>query len=372
MYYSEFTMQEEEYKNEQNSKKFVVCARNKLTDGLANPISCGHSRPKHRSFEKNLDGPFFQKIMHNIPTMHPNVEAFLDMLVAERGVSSNTLEAYGRDLSDFCNFVGSKPIEAVQADDIREFLVDLDKRQLNPATKARRLSALRQFFLFLLSEGIIDHNPVHTIDSPKLGRPLPKVLTEDEVTALLDAAHEYTEPEGVRLVALLELLYATGMRVSEIVSLPLSAIVAGSGNTIRPTIIVRGKGGRERAIPVGTLAIEALREYCKVRPIFENGPHTEQWLFPSRSKNGHLTRQRFAQLLKSLAIDANVDHAKVSPHALRHAFATHLLNNGADLLSVQKMLGHADITTTEIYTHVMGDRLQEVVNLHHPLAKVNS
>ena len=313
------------------------------------------------------------------PSLSPRVEAFLDMLVAERGAASNTRLAYQRDLADLSGFLGERgsAIEDASADELRLYFDHLSTQPgvraeaTTARTIARRLSAMRQFYRFLTSEGYRKDDPASAIDSPKLGRVLPRVLGEDEVDRLLAAAAGHAGPEGVRLVALLETLYATGLRVSELVGLPQSAI----GRDGR-ALIVRGKGGRERMVPLSEKARLALAAYLKVRSHFlVQGREKAQgpWLFPSRiARDGYLTRQRFAQLLKDLAIEAELDPRKVSPHVLRHAFATHLLNHGADLRSVQKMLGHADISTTQIYTHVQSERLRTLVETAHPLARRGS
>jgi integrase/recombinase XerD len=233
-------------------------------------------------------------------------------------------------------------------------------------TIARRISALRQFYGFLVSEGKRTDDPTSNIESPKQTRTLPKILSEEEVTVLINTAQKQGGPESVRLVALLEILYATGLRVSELVGLSLSAIGAESR-----FLTVEGKGGRERMAPLSEPAQRAMKGYMDIRHKFvtpERGDNQNKWLFPSRtSESGHLTRQRFAQLLKELSRNANIDPDSVSPHVLRHAFATHLLKHGADLRSVQKMLGHADIATTQIYTQVVGEQAKEATE-RHPLA----
>ncbi len=305
----------------------------------------------------------------------PHVDAFLDMLIAERGVSTNTLHAYRRDITDLAAYLhaNGRTLEAATTEHLRDYLKGLaggpgDTPALAGRTVARRLSALRQFYRFMVSEGRRADDPVAAIDSPRLGRSLPKILSEADVDLLLAAAARRTGPDGVRLVALLETLYATGLRVTELVGLPLAAI-AGDARVLT----VRGKGGKERLVPLSDPARAALAEYLGVRDRFlvpARQALQAPYLFPSRrSREGHLTRQRFAQLLKDLAIDAGIDPKRVSPHVLRHAFATHMLNRGADLRSVQKMLGHADISTTQIYTHVLSERLNRLVNDHHPLAK---
>ncbi len=287
------------------------------------------------------------------------------MLAVERGASVNTLHAYRRDLTQLSGFLvkRGKRLDDADADDLRAYLGALAHAGMAPRTSARRLSALRQFYRFLLAEGVRQDDPSMVIDPPRQGRLLPKLLSESEVEALIAAARRRAGPEGVRLVALIELLYATGLRVTELVGLPLSAVARDE-----PALIVRGKGGKERLVPLSGVARAALAVYRKVRPQFIRDEKASPWLFPSRAANGHLTRHRFAQLLKELARDAGVEPAKVSPHVLRHAFASHLLDHGADLRSLQKMLGHADISTTQIYTHVLKERLAHLVSEHHPLA----
>jgi len=296
----------------------------------------------------------------------PRIEAFLEMLVAERGAARNTIDSYRRDLADVESFLARRDrgIEAATTDDLREYLAALSAGGATPSTAARRLSALRQFFRFLYSEGARGDDPTTTIESPRRGRPLPKLLSEAEVSQLLERARSKRGPEGLRLTALLETLYATGMRVSELVSLPLSAVARDPRY-----ILVRGKGGKERLVPLSEPAREALNGYKSVRGQFCRNGVESPYLFPSRGGSGYLTRHRFAQLLKQLSTEAGIAPSKVSPHVLRHAFATHLLNRGADLRSVQQMLGHADIATTQIYTHVLDERLKSLVETHHPLAR---
>jgi integrase/recombinase XerD len=314
------------------------------------------------------------------PDLSPLVETFLDMLSTERGAAMNTRQAYWRDLADvslFLRATNGVEIKNASADDIKSYLTDLAdktntkgtaKGKIAVRTVARRLSALRQFYRFLVSEGVRADDPTSAIESPKQGRTLPKTLSESEVTALITTASEKGSAEAIRLVCLLEMLYATGLRVSELVGLPLSAIGENS-----QYLIVSGKAGRERMIPLTTPAQAALEGYLKSRSEHMGGEFAnrqEKWLFPSKtSDSGHLTRQRFAQLLKDLAREAKIDEYRVSPHILRHAFATHLLSNGADLRSVQKMLGHADIATTQIYTHILGENVKNTVKEKHPLSK---
>lgn len=314
------------------------------------------------------------------PDLHPSVDAFLDMLTTERGAALNTRQAYWRDLADVSLYLRNQlktDINKATTNDLKAYLKDLSEKthvkgqkkgQIAVRTVARRLSALRQFYRFMISEGSRKDDPTTTIESPKQGRTLPKTLSEAEVDQLIKTAGAAGTPESVRLVCLLEMLYATGLRVSELVGLPMSAI--GEDNQF---IIVAGKAGRERMVPLSDAAQDAIQNYLNVRKRFigvEGASNQEQWVFPSRtSDSGHLTRQRFAQLLKDLARAAEVDEDRVSPHILRHAFATHLLSRGADLRSVQKMLGHADIATTQIYTHIVGENLKDTVEEKHPLAK---
>ena len=293
------------------------------------------------------------------------IEPFLEMLAAERGAAANTIEAYRRDLADYAGFLDGRSLtpEGAAAADVSAYLARLARDGVQPTTAARRLSALRQFHRFLFAEGVREDDPTATTDTPRRGRPLPKLLSESEVDALLAAARDVEGPEGARLVCLLEVLYATGLRVSELVGLPRAAV-----RREEPFLSVRGKGGRERLVPLSGPARTALLDYNAVRAAFLPPGGESPYLFPSRSRAGHLTRQRLGQILKALALEAGLDPEKVSPHVLRHAFATHLLSNGADLRAVQKMLGHADISTTQIYTHVLDARLKALVTEKHPLS----
>jgi len=292
------------------------------------------------------------------------VESFQEMLSAERGAAGNTLESYRRDLSDCGRFLLARKRDLARADseDLRAYMAALAASGRSPRTAARRLSAIRQFYRFLFSDGLRGDDPAAGLDGPRRGRSLPKLLSEAEVDLLLASARQRAGPDGARLLALLELLYATGLRVSELVRLPLDALAREP-----KVLIVRGKGGRERLVPLSEPARAAVAAFLAVRERFLSGRKDSRWLFPSRGKSGHLTRHRVGQLLKDLALEAGIDPARVSPHVLRHAFASHLLDHGADLRSVQKMLGHADISTTQIYTHVLDERLKALVRDHHPL-----
>jgi integrase/recombinase XerD len=297
------------------------------------------------------------------PPLDPAAEAFLEMMAAERGAARHTLDAYRRDLADFALCRRGRPIAEAADDDLRRYLGRLDAAGLSSRTVARRLSALRQFFRFLVAEGMRPDDPTRLLDGPRPGRSLPKHLTETEIGRLIEAAECDVSPEGVRLSAILELLYASGLRVSELVSLPVSAVRRGE-----PMLTIKGKGGKERLVPVGGAARGALDRWLAVRGELLGEGNVSRFLFPSRGRSGHLTRVRCGQLLKALAVAAGIDPGKLSPHVLRHAFATHLLAHGADLRSVQQMLGHADIATTQIYTHVEIARLTELVTTRHPLA----
>lgn len=296
-----------------------------------------------------------------------HVEMFLEMMAAERGASPRTIEAYKRDLADITAFFKLRGLDlgAAKVEDVRMYLEKLQYASMAPRTAARRLSCLRQFYKFLFVEGLLKDDPTVALDSPRLGRPLPKFLTEVEVESLLTAAREVEGAKGQRITAMLELLYATGLRVSELVSLPLDAV------RDKPTIIVRGKGGKERLIPVGQAARDAVDEYIDVRSQFlPTKIKSSPWLFPAAAKKGHLTRMAFAVMLKDIAISASIEPSRVSPHILRHSFATHLLAHGADLRSLQQMLGHSDISTTQIYAHVLDERLKKLVTENHPLANL--
>ncbi|MEZ5825942.1 MAG: site-specific tyrosine recombinase XerD [Geminicoccaceae bacterium] len=293
------------------------------------------------------------------------LNAFLEMMAVERGASRNTLDAYRRDLTDLRTFLTRRSVELREAssDDLRAYVAFLSDQGMSSSTAARRLAAMRQLYRFLYLEEHRGDDPTATIDNPRRGRTLPRVLAEEDVTALIDAAHEGETPEAVRIQLLMELVYGSGLRVTELIGMPLSAVAAD-----RSTIRIRGKGGKERVVPIGRSARAAMEKWLAVRDGFVKRPLEARFLFPSRGRLGHLTRQRFTQMLKELAIKAGIDPDRLSPHVLRHAFATHLLDHGADLRAVQVMLGHADISTTQIYTHVQAERLASVVDTHHPLA----
>jgi len=292
-------------------------------------------------------------------------QAFIEMLTAERGASKNTEVAYTADLKTLEAFLArrkQKPVTA-DADALRAYLKSLHYVGMTPRTVARRLSVMRQLFRFLLSERLRADDPASTLDPPRLGRPLPKILSRAEVDQLIQAAEAKGGEDGGRMATLLEILYGTGLRVSELVTLPLSAVERD------PTVlVVRGKGEKDRMVPLSDPARAAIVSWLHVRAGML-GDESSRYLFPSRGQTGHLTRQRFAQLLKEAALAAGLDPARVSPHVLRHAFASHLLEGGADLRSVQLMLGHSDIVTTQIYTHVLDEKLRALVQDKHPLAR---
>lgn len=293
------------------------------------------------------------------------IALFLDMMAVERAAARKTIANYAADLDRFAQSVAARGerLATAGADDIAAFMDEMESDGLSAATAAAKASAIRQFYIFLYAEGLRDDNPAAAIERPRTRRPLPKVLSEEETRRLVEAALANGGPRVLRLRAMTELAYAAGLRVSELVALPLSALDRG-----QETILVRGKGGRERLVPVGAPARQAVRDYIAVRDVFLKGGAPSRFLFPSRGKSGRLTAARFAQELKALATAAGIAPERVSPHVLRHAFATHLLEGGADLRSVQAMLGHADIATTEIYTHVSPSRLKRLVFEHHPLA----
>lgn len=304
------------------------------------------------------------------------IESFLEARQAERGLAANTCEAYRRDLEQarsYLTAIGTS-ITAATTDDLRAYLSSLADDGLSPATRARHLSSLRQLYRFLEADGVISKDPTRALDVPQAAQRLPKTLSVAEVDRLIGAAHAQVGEAcdarerlaALRVVCLVELLYATGMRVSELVSLP-RAVLRGD----RRALMIKGKGGRERLVPLNAAARDALDAYIAASDAGAAGAlagDRARWLFPARSDTGHVTRQSFARELKSLAAAAGIDANRVSPHVLRHAFASHLLDRGADLRAVQTLLGHADISTTQIYTHVLEERLKALVHTHHPLA----
>jgi integrase/recombinase XerD len=307
------------------------------------------------------------------------INLFLDMLAAEQGAGDNTLDAYRRDLADFSEFIApsGRGFAGVETQALRDYLADLDGRGFKSSSVARRLSAMRHLFRFLLNERIRSDDPAAILSGPKRGRALPKVLSISDVDRLLARAKALTEApdasalqrlRALRLYCLLEVLYATGLRVSELMALPRSA----SRRDAR-MIVVRGKGNKERLVPLNEASRQAMADYLAaievLKPEKKKNAANSKWLFPSFGESGHLTRQHFARDLKELAASAGLAARVVSPHVLRHAFASHLLHNGADLRIVQTLLGHTDISTTQIYTHVVEERLKSLVRDLHPLAE---
>ena len=294
-------------------------------------------------------------------SVNKNLMNFLSVLVAEQGASPRTIAAYQSDIEDLQFFLKNhhKTLEKATGDDLSDYMKVVVKNALSPSTQARRLSAFREFYRYLYSEGIREDNPTEWVDSPKIGKALPKYLSEEEVNRLLKQAEE----KNFRLKVLLEILYASGMRVSELVGLP-SAAVLSEGSMI----MISGKGGKQRMVPLNDPARRAIDLWLTQRETALPRGRKSKWLFPSKSSTGHLTRDAFYKEIKELAIECGIPPSKVSPHVFRHSFASHLIAHDADLRSVQKMLGHADISTTEIYTHVLADRLKKVVQTKHPLS----
>lgn len=305
------------------------------------------------------------------------IGAFLDMMLAERAAARNSADSYRRDLEGLAEFLSGRKTSLLEASraDIEAYLGDLAHQGYAERSAARKLSCFRQFYAFLHHEKWRSDDPAALIESPRKRRSLPKVMSLEQVDALLRAAHAGNTPDAVRMAAMLEVLYASGLRVSELISLKLAAVVHGKAleqpkpSDIHEFLIVKGKGGKERFVPLNPSARQALADYIDIRPHFLNEGKVSPWLFPSSSKEGHLTRQRFGQLLKELAAEAGLDFRRISPHVLRHSFATHLLGGGADLRVIQELLGHSDISTTQIYTHLQTAKLTELVQTRHPLAK---
>lgn len=306
------------------------------------------------------------------------LESFLEMLVSERGAQNNTISAYNRDLLDFYDFLRSithiKTPNILRLDKsvFLQFLTHLQNQDLKRSTLSRKLSALRQFYGFLVQDNIIDANPIAALKQPKTRRPLPKILPRDVVQNLIDMTKLETTPESMRLNAMIEMLYASGLRASELVTLPLSALIMETTTkTLKKVLCIRGKGERERLVPLNDHAYRALLAYLNVRDVFvPPSKTTNHFVFPSHSHDGHITRQYLGKQIKRLADLAGIEPESVSPHVFRHAFATHLLENGADLLMIKKLLGHADIETTQIYTHVLPQHVRDLVEKHHPLSNL--
>lgn len=310
--------------------------------------------------------------------MHSPLLPFLEMMAAERHAAPNTLESYRRDLDDFLLFLPKNTsLLAASTDDIRDYLASIEAIGLSARTAARRLSAIKQFYRFAFSEGWIDANPASIIDTPQQGKSLPKVLSLEEVDQLLAEAYIKESPEDIRLACLLEILYASGMRVTEVITLPIGALrYDPTTKKLAPFMIVTGKGNKERMVGLTQAACDILVRYLAIRPYFIREGEENSYLFANGAKgaksskasaSGHITRQYVHGALKTLAANAQLPPSLVSPHVLRHSFATHMLASGTDLRSVQMLLGHSDISTTQIYTHVLDDALKELVFKKHPL-----
>lgn len=298
------------------------------------------------------------------------ISQFLEMMSAERAASDNTLAAYQRDLDSWAGALQAlgRDFKTAGTGSLESILARWAQQGLAPSSAARRLSAMKQFCLFLQSENIRKDNPAHALRGPKLGRALPKILSHDHIDKLFAQLEADTSVKGVRMMTMMEILYAGGLRVSELVSLKVTAMNRGDN-----CLMIKGKGGKERLVPLTQAARDAVKLWLdyRARTLPKNTlakDRAKGFLFPSSGKLGHVTRERFAQMLKDTARAAGLDAAKISPHILRHAFATHLLEGGADLRSVQTLLGHADISTTQIYTHILDARMRELVESHHPLA----
>lgn len=300
------------------------------------------------------------------------IDAFIESMQAERGVSNHTAEAYRRDLTDLAAFLAAKKtnMQTANSDHLEKWMMQLSKASFATSTIARKCSSVRQFYQFMLSEKERSDNPALKLELPKKAQTLPKYLSEEDIDRLFAVVKEDTSTGGIRLNAMLELLYATGMRVSELVSLKMNALQISKAGNIQSRhnmLAIKGKGNKERMVPLTTASIEALNDYLKVRDCFLTDKG-KPYLFCAAGNEGYLTRQRFGQLLKEVGVKAGINPSHISPHVIRHCFATHLLNHGADLRVVQELLGHSDISTTQIYTHVLSERMKKLVKEHHPLS----
>ncbi|MDD4556004.1 MAG: site-specific tyrosine recombinase XerD [Alphaproteobacteria bacterium] len=292
------------------------------------------------------------------------IKIFLEMMSAEKGAASNTISAYEVDMEQFFEIMQQKTVKEISKEDLSKYVQTLSQMKYSAKSISRKISTVREFFKFLFSEKEIKENPASYLSSPKLDKPLPKFLTQEEMREMIEFAQSRDELAHRRMSVMLELMYACGLRVSELVSLPENAI-----NFDKKQILVKGKGSKERIIPVAEPTLKSVLGYFNFREAFVKEGRKSVWLFPSiRSTSGHITRDAFFKNIKNLAVLMGFPPSRVSPHVLRHSFATHLLNNDADLRSVQKMLGHEDISTTQIYTHIVSDRLMEIVKSKHPLA----
>jgi integrase/recombinase XerD len=302
------------------------------------------------------------------------VERFLELLLSERNLAKNSIISYENDLRDFRCYMEFQELSAnkICKADIEAYLISLNKRNIAIRTQARKISTLRHFFKFLTADKIVTLNPMLDIELPKINKSLPKFLTIAEVVMVLEKSLEDKSPEGLRFMTMLEILYATGLRVTELVTLKLSSLRYKNPKTLdlENFLIVLGKGNKERLVPLNEVSMAMVKQYLPVRGKINKVPKDNKWLFPSNSKEGHITRQRFGQILKEIALEVNLDPYRISPHILRHSFATHLLENGADLRIIQELLGHSNLSTTEIYTHIMNNKLADTLNKHHPLANL--
>ncbi len=294
------------------------------------------------------------------------VRIFLEMLSAEKGASQNTISAYQGDMEQFFELVEQEEVRKISKEDLSDYIYSLGEHGYSNRSIARKISTVKEFFRFLFSEKEISENPAMNLTAPKQEKNLPKFLTQQEMMEMISLAREQKDVSHRRMSVMLELMYACGLRVSELVSLPENSI-----NFDKKQILVKGKGSKERIIPVATSALESVLKYFEFRDSFIKAGRKSIWMFPSlHSTSGHITRDAFFKNIKKLAVLMGLSPSRVSPHVLRHSFATHLLNNDADLRSVQKMLGHEDISTTQIYTHIISDRLMDIVKSKHPLAKM--
>lgn len=301
------------------------------------------------------------------------LEQFLEMMLAERGIAKNSLYAYKRDMQDFNEYLFKNKIDSVEArpDHIRAFIRYLSDNKMSARSIARKISAVRNYYHFLITENITKDNPANLIDIPKYNTKLPDTLSIEDIKKILDVCGVDNSPEGIRLLAMIQLLYASGIRVSELVSLKLTSLsIDKMSNKINNYITIVGKGSKERIVIINSQALEAIAKYLPYRSLFISNKQGNGYLFPSKSSFGHMTRQNFAILLKQIAICAGLDPERVSPHILRHSFASHLLSGGADLRVIQELLGHADIATTQLYTHLETKHLEKTISEYHPLSHI--
>lgn len=297
------------------------------------------------------------------------VENFLEVLASEKGLARNTIQSYKSDLDQFINFIEKKEcdIKRLSVDNINEFIYSFQNKGFERTTISRKISSLSHFFNFLLEEKIIDLNPINHLEIPKQKKKLPIILSNKQVDKLLEFTKEDKTPKGIRLYTMIEILYATGIRITELVEMKLSSLYEDKN-----FLLIIGKGQKERLVPVSSQTRDTINVYLKIRKKFISDNNESKWIFPSKqSSKGHITRQRFNQLLNKINEKGNLGIKRISPHKLRHAFATHLLSNGIDLRSLQQMLGHSDISTTQIYTHVLKERLKQVIKDNHPLSKID-